>query len=70
MHGSGPNASDKTRPALNARITNADTLIYPGRLNGEYVDGSNLDISKHECVLLSGVNREPRNVYRTAATLV
>jgi len=70
MHGSGPNASDKTRPALNARITNADTLIYPGRLNGEYVDGSNLDISKHECVLLSGVNREPRNVYRTAAALV
>lgn len=66
MHGSGPNTSDKTRPALNARITSADTLIYPGRLKGEFVDGSNLDISKHECVLLSGEGKEKRNVYRVA----
>ena len=64
MHGSGPNTSDKTRPAVNARITNSDTLIYPMRLKDEYIDGSNLDISKHECVLLSGVNKEPRNVYK------
>ena len=65
MHGSGPNTSNKTRPALNARLTNSDTLIYPGRLKGEYIDGSNLDISKHECVLLSGTNKESRNVYGT-----
>ena len=65
MHGSGPNTSNKTRPALNARLTNSDTLIYPGRLKGEYIDGSNLDISKHECVLLSGTNKESRDVYGT-----
>ena len=63
MHGSGPNTSSKTRPAVNARITKSDTLIYPGRLNGEYIDGSNLDISKHRNVLLSGANREDRNVF-------
>lgn len=63
MHGSGPNNSSKTRPAVNARITKSDTLIYPGRLKGEYIDGSNLDISKHRNILLSGVNREPRNVF-------
>ena len=63
MHGSGANSSDKTRPAINARITRSDTLIYPGRLNGNFTDGSNLDISKHQNVLLSGVIKEPRNAY-------
>lgn len=64
MHGSPANNSDRRRTAVNCRITKADTLVYPGRLTGNLVDGSNLDISKHENLLVSGEALEPRNVIR------
>lgn len=63
MHGSLPNTSDKNRVAINCRVTFTDTLIYPGRLQGDYVDGSNIDISAHRCVLLSGEDKNGQNVY-------
>lgn len=64
MHGSPANLSDRTRTAVNCRITKADTLVYPGRLTGDFVDGSNLDIRRHECVLVCGDPLEPRNSWR------
>ncbi|HEY0639346.1 MAG TPA: phytanoyl-CoA dioxygenase family protein [Pseudonocardiaceae bacterium] len=64
MHGSPPNHSDRRRMAVNCRIAKADTLVYPGRLTGDVIDGSNLDISKHENLLVSGRAVEPRNVIR------
>lgn len=64
MHGSPPNNSDKRRMAINCRITKADTLVYPGRLRGNVIDGSNLDISKHESLLVAGKALEERNVVR------
>lgn len=64
MHGSPPNNSDRRRMAVNCRITRADTLVYPGRLNGNLIDGSNLDIGKHENLLVAGGALEPRNVIR------
>ena len=64
MHGSPPNDSDLRRTAVNCRITRADTLVYPGRLAGNPIDGSNLDISKHENLLVAGRPLEPRNVIR------
>lgn len=64
MHGSPPNNSNKRRTAVNCRITKADTLVYPGRLTGHYVDGSNLDIRLHESMLVAGQALEPRNVIR------
>ncbi len=64
MHGSSANASPRRRLAINARYTRADTVVYPFRETGERIDGSNLDITQHECVLLSGRALTDRNVLR------
>ncbi len=63
MHGSGINTSNKNRLAVNGRIARSDTLVYPGRLNGNSIDGSNIDITKHRCVLLSGENKIKENIF-------
>jgi non-haem Fe2+, alpha-ketoglutarate-dependent halogenase len=65
MHGSPPNLSQKDRVAVNARITRSDTLIYPGRLSGEFKDGSNLDIQAHHSLLVHGRAIEQRNVWKS-----
>jgi non-heme Fe2+,alpha-ketoglutarate-dependent halogenase len=64
MHGSLPNLSGRSRLAVSCRIARAETLVYPGRLVGNFIDGSGLDISRHESLLISGRPREPRNVWR------
>ncbi len=64
MHGSPPNNSDRRRMAVNCRIAKADTLVYPGRLTGNMIDGSNLDISNHESLLVAGSAIEERNAIR------
>ena len=63
LHGSPANVSEKRRLAINGRVTCADTIVYPGRLSGNFIDGSNLDIRRHRCVLLSGQDRQKLNVY-------
>ncbi|MBQ0997432.1 phytanoyl-CoA dioxygenase family protein [Streptomyces sp. RK62] len=64
MHGSSGNRSDRRRLAINGRVTRADTVVYPGRLRGEVIDGSNLNISHHTCVLLCGRDTSHgRNVF-------
>lgn len=63
MHGSLPNISETSRLAINFRATLTETSIYPARLKGDYIDGSNVDISKHKCILLSGADRNGNNVY-------
>lgn len=63
MHGSGSNISNKRRIGINGRITPSSTLIYPGRLENRFIDGSNLDIMNHKCVLLCGKNRNSNNVF-------
>jgi non-heme Fe2+,alpha-ketoglutarate-dependent halogenase len=67
MHGSLPNTTQRSRVAVNCRVTTTDSLIYPGRLRGDFIDGSNLNISGHECVLLSGKDLCGQNVYRDNA---
>jgi hypothetical protein len=64
MHRSLPNRTAGHRVAINARVTPTDTLVYPSRLQGDFIDGSNLDITDHRCVLLCGQVLDPRNVYR------
>lgn len=65
MHGAPSNLSDQERLAINARVTTTDTQIYSFRHNGEHIDGSNIDISRHQCILLSGQDRTAgRNLYR------
>jgi len=56
MHSSSANTSDKERLAINFRITPSSTLVYPSRLRGDFLDGFNLDITSHKCVLLCGRN--------------
>jgi non-heme Fe2+,alpha-ketoglutarate-dependent halogenase len=63
MHSSLPNKSARGRVAINCRVTRSDTLVYPGRLWGEMIDGSNLDISRHRCVALCGRRLNKANVY-------
>jgi non-heme Fe2+,alpha-ketoglutarate-dependent halogenase len=64
MHGSSLNLSNRRRMAINARIARADTIVYPDRLNGNFVDGSNLEITKHCCVLLSGQDLTGINIFK------
>lgn len=61
MHGSLANISDKPRLAINFRITPSTTLVYPSRLRGDFVDGFNLNIAAHKCILLCGENKNPDN---------
>ncbi|MDX6269412.1 MAG: hypothetical protein QOD28_635 [Acidobacteriota bacterium] len=63
MHGSLPNTTTRNRAAINCRVTTTDTLIYPGRLRGDFVDGSNVNIAKHKCILISGRDLNGQNVY-------
>ena len=64
MHGSPANLSPDRRMAINCRITKASTRVYPGRLDGQTIDGSNLDISQHESVLIAGDPVERTNAWR------
>jgi len=61
MHKSSANTSDKERLAINFRITPSSTLIYPSRLQEDFIDGFNLDITSHKCILLCGKNLNPDN---------
>lgn len=63
MHESLPNRTQRSRVAVHARITSSDTLVHPFRLCGEHLDGHNLDITHHRCVLLHGRKRNRANVY-------
>ena len=64
MHRSLPNTVDKGRMAINFRITPSSTLIYPQRLDNDMIDGSNLDISQHQSILLNGGNLNEDNVLK------
>lgn len=64
LHGSLPNFSNNPRIAVSCRIARADTLVYPGRLTGNFIDGSGVDIHRHESVLVAGSATEHRNVWR------
>jgi non-heme Fe2+,alpha-ketoglutarate-dependent halogenase len=64
LHGSLANTSDRERLSISFRVTLSSTLIYPFRMRGDFIDGFNLDVSKHENVLLSGRNLNPLNVTR------
>lgn len=64
MHGSPVNTSQRDRIAVNVRITKSDTLVYPGRLDNKFVDGSNLDIREHYSLLVSGHAIEHRNSWK------
>lgn len=61
MHSSSANTSDKERLAINFRITPSSTLVYPSRLRRDFIDGFNLDVTSHKCVLLCGKNLNPDN---------
>jgi len=61
MHGSSGNTSQRERLAINFRITLSSTLVYPSRLRGDFVDGFNINIRDHKCILLSGRNLNENN---------
>ncbi|WP_144395578.1 phytanoyl-CoA dioxygenase family protein [Pleionea sediminis] len=63
MHRSIENSSENERLAINFRVTPSDTLIYPGRLKDDFVDGSNVNIKNHRCKLLCGENLNENNIY-------
>jgi len=63
MHRSDANTTSEERTAINFRVTYSDTLVYPSRLEGDYIDSSNVDITNHRCLLLSGKDLNPQNKY-------
>ncbi|WP_158620083.1 phytanoyl-CoA dioxygenase family protein [Corallococcus sicarius] len=72
LHALLPNGTASDRIAINCRVTTSDTLVYPGRLRGDFIDGTNLDISRHRCVLLSGrkLNRANACLHDEAGALL
>lgn len=64
MHGSSANHSRKRRLAVNGRYTRADTMVYPFRGRNERIDGSNLDITNHTSILISGRSLCDSNIVR------
>ncbi|TFH90305.1 hypothetical protein ELS82_17790 [Vibrio ouci] len=70
MHSSLDNTSDRDRLAINLRVTSSDTLIYPRRLEGDVMDGSDLDITDHESLLIGGRDSSgSRNRYRVKVSI-
>ncbi len=65
MHRSLSNTSGLDRFGINYRVTTSDTLVYPSRLVGDFIDGSNINIKQHQCVLLSGEQLNDDNVYQS-----
>ncbi len=66
MHGSSANSSaNDSRLAINFRAVTSDVLVYPSRLKGDYIDASNIDITPHQCVLISGKNLNKNNVVKS-----
>lgn len=64
MHGSLPNTSSNDRFGINFRVTATDTEIYPFRHLGDFIDGSNIDITRHSSLLLCGKDlSNTRNSY-------
>lgn len=61
LHGSNANKTERERLAINFRITNSRTLVYPSRLRGDFIDGFNINIQDHKCILLSGRNLNDKN---------
>ena len=53
MHGSSANLSERRRLGINARFTTSDTTVYPYRTNETPIDGSNLNIRDHACVIIA-----------------
>ena len=68
MHGSSGNRSSRRRLAVNGRYTRSDTVVYPFREHGDRIDGSNIDITRHECILVAGEPRTSRNVIRRSGS--
>jgi hypothetical protein len=60
-HGSAANASHRRWLGINARFTPSDTTVYPFRKTADPTDGSNLDASRHSCVLVRGKGRNSAN---------
>lgn len=50
MHRSLPNTTDISRIAINCRMTPSTTEVYPSKSQGSFIDGSNLDIRRHETI--------------------
>jgi len=50
MHRSLANTTQFSRLAINCRMTPSSTQVYPSKSMGNYIDGSNLNISKHQCI--------------------
>ncbi|KRQ04935.1 phytanoyl-CoA dioxygenase family protein [Bradyrhizobium manausense] len=61
MHGSSANNSQRRRLGINARFTPSDTTVYAFRADSRPIDGSNLDVSQHACVLVGGKNLNHAN---------
>ncbi|MEK6266552.1 MAG: phytanoyl-CoA dioxygenase family protein [Clostridium sp.] len=64
MHNSLANVTnDKRRLAINFRVTTPDTVVYPHRLDGDFVDGNDHNIKNHGCVMLNGESKDSNNVF-------
>lgn len=68
VHSSDANTSDRPRVGMACRVTNGETLVYPGRARGQYKDGSNIDIRRHYCLRLHGDAFHPDNQYEPPLT--
>jgi hypothetical protein len=57
----GSQRDRRRRLAINARFTPSDTTIYAFRISADPIDGSDLDVSWHTCVLVHSESRNSAN---------
>lgn len=67
LHSSGPNTTDRHRVGLSCRVTRGNTLVYPKRFDGQFMDGSNLNIKGHRCIRIHGEEFHADNNYLVEA---
>jgi len=61
MHGSDANRTQTRRLGINGRYCKANTVVYPYRTDDSPIDGSNLNVANHACVIVSGTDKCGRN---------
>lgn len=64
MHSAPSNRSNRIRFGINARYLPPSVKIYPHREQGDYIDGTGHDLTKHYSILVSGEDNEGINVVK------
>lgn len=69
MHCSLPNLCNEPRIAINGSYIHPSVMVYPHRLQGDFIDQNSHNIQRHFCLLVSGTDPYQVNVVRESHDL-